>query len=30
MQEIIGKQEVLVFWQNEREIVSQDQEVKNS
>lgn len=30
MQEIIGKQEVLVFWQNEREIVSHDQEVKNS
>lgn len=29
MQEIIGKQEALVFWQKEKGIVSHDQEVKN-
>lgn len=29
MQEIIGKQEALVSWQKERELVSHDQEVNN-
>lgn len=29
MQEIIGEQEALVFWQKGREPVSHDQEVNN-